>query len=70
MNDTTGLPTDKLTPVAVEACQKVGSEAVSVGDILGGGGDQRVLKMIQKGIDAVNRKALSRAQKVGGADVM
>ena len=65
MDDATEEPTRQLTEVAVEECHCVGSTAVTVNDILDNGGDHKVLKMIQKGIDGVNRKALSRAQKVG-----
>ena len=67
MDDRTGLPTDQLTPVAVAACQRVGSHSLTVSEILkggGGAGDHKVLKMIQKGMDNVNKRALSRAQKV------
>ena len=64
MDEATGLPTDQLTDVAVAECCRVGSSALTVSDILGNGGDNRVLRMIQKGIDAVNKTALSRAQKV------
>ena len=64
MDDRTGLPMNQLTSVAVAACQRVGSHALTVTDILVGGGDHKVLKMIQKGVDNVNRRALSRAQKV------
>ena len=67
MDDRTGLPTDQLTPVAVAACQRVGSHSLTVSEILkggGGAGDHKVLKMIQKGVDNVNKRALSRAQKV------
>ena len=68
MDERTGLPTDQLTPVAVAACQRVGSHSLTVSEILkggGGAGDHKVLKMIQKGVDNVNKRALSRAQKVG-----
>ena len=63
-DETTGLPTNQLSPVGVAACQRVGSSALTVSDILDHGGDHRVLRMIQKGIDAVNKRALLRAQKV------
>ena len=64
VDERTGLPMNQLSPVAVAACQRVGSHSLTVTDILVGGGDHKVLKMIQKGVDNVNRKALSRAQKV------
>ena len=65
MDDITEEPTRRLTEVARGECQSVGSSALTVNDILDSGGDHKVLKMIQKGIDSVNRKAPSRAQKVG-----
>lgn len=64
IDEASGLPTDQLTDVAVAECCHVGSSALTVSDILGNGGDTRVLRMIQKGIDSVNKKAPSRAQKV------
>ena len=63
-DEATGLPTNQLSAVALEECQQVDSSAISVADILEGGGDHKVLKMIQKGIDNVNKKANSRVQKV------
>ena len=64
MDDTTGLPTNKLTEVAMGECKKVGSNAQTVDDVLNHGGDHRVLKMLQKGIDTVNKKAPSKIHKV------
>lgn len=66
LDESTGLPTNQLTATAVEACQRVGSSALTVADILDGGGDHRVLRMIQRGIDKVNKKAGSKVQKVRG----
>ncbi len=62
-DNVTGLPTNQLSPIAIEACQRAGSSAQTVSDILEKG-DHRVLKMIQKGIDHANRKATSKVQKV------
>lgn len=62
-DDITGLPTNQLSPVAVDVCQRAGSMSVTVTDILEKG-DHKVLKMIQKGIDRVNKKATSNIQKV------
>ena len=67
MDDETGLPTDRLTKAAVSCCQATGSPAHSVGEVVEGEGDQRVLKMIQHGIDRVNNAAASRIQKVSHA---
>ena len=50
--------------MALSACQKVGSSSLTVNDILDGGGDHRVLRMIQKAIDGVNKKATSKISKV------
>ena len=61
----TGLPTDRLSEVAVSCCQAIGSSAHSVSEVVDGDGDQKVLKMIQRGIDHVNHIAASRIQKVG-----
>ena len=43
--------------------RSVGSNANTVQDILNGP-DHRVMKAIQNGIDAANRKAVSNAQKI------
>ena len=64
MDEVTGLPTNKLTDVALEECKKIGSGSKTVDDILNRGGDHRVLKMLQKGIDTVNKKAPSKIHKV------
>lgn len=62
-DEVTSLPTNQLDPMAVEACQRVGSSAQTVSDIVDRG-DHKVLKMIQKGIDHTNRKASAKVQKV------
>ena len=64
MDETTGLPTNQLTQVALDECKKVGSSSQTVDDILSRGGDHKVLKMLQKGIDAVNKRAPSKIHKV------
>ena len=64
MDETTELPTNQLTEVALEECRKIGSSSQTVNDILNGGGDHKVLKMLQKGIDTVNKKAPSKIHKV------
>ena len=69
VDEATGLPTNQLSAVSVEACQKVGSSALTVGDILSKGSDHKVLRMIQKGIDKVNNKAPSKVQKVKGCSL-
>lgn len=63
VNPDTAMPTDKLTRPAVEWCQSVGSNARSLSDILDNQ-DENVLKAIQAGIDAANKRAPSRAQVI------
>ena len=64
MDETTGLPTNQLTQVALDECKRIGSSSRTVDDILSRGGDHKVLKMLQKGIDAVNKRAISKIHKV------
>ena len=59
----TGLPTNQLSAVALEACQKVGSNALTVNDVTDG--DHKILKSIQRGIDRTNKTAICKIQKVG-----
>ncbi|XP_009985007.1 PREDICTED: long-chain-fatty-acid--CoA ligase ACSBG2 [Tauraco erythrolophus] len=59
----TGEPGDDLTPEAVEYCQKLGSKATTVSEIISSR-DRAVYAAIQKGISAVNEGAVSNAQKV------
>ncbi|XP_059687700.1 long-chain-fatty-acid--CoA ligase ACSBG2 [Gavia stellata] len=58
-----GEPGDDLTPEAVEYCQKLGSKATKVSEIISSK-DKAVYAAIQKGISAVNEGAVSNAQKV------
>ena len=67
MDETTGLPTNRLTQVALDECRRIGSSSQTVDDILSRGGDHKVLKMLQKGIDAVNKRAPSKIHKVCNA---
>ncbi|XP_037679882.1 long-chain-fatty-acid--CoA ligase ACSBG2 isoform X2 [Choloepus didactylus] len=60
---TSGEPLDKLTLEAASFCQKLGSQAATVSDIVGPQ-DPLVFAAIQRGIDAVNREATSNAQKI------
>ena len=62
--DDQGLPTNCLTAEARSECQKVGSTAETVDDIIDSSGDAAVLKMIKKGIDRVNTRVTSKSQKV------
>ncbi|XP_009915523.1 long-chain-fatty-acid--CoA ligase ACSBG2 isoform X2 [Haliaeetus albicilla] len=59
----TGEPGDDLTPEAIEYCQKLGSKATKVSEIISSK-DKAIYAAIQKGILAVNEGAVSNAQKV------
>ncbi|NXL72992.1 ACBG2 ligase, partial [Leptocoma aspasia] len=59
----TGEPRDDLAPEALEFCQKLGSKATKVSEIISSK-DKAVYAAIQKGISAVNEGAVSNAQKV------
>ena len=63
VDEETGVPTDRLSEMALSCCQAAGSSAHTVGEVVGGEGDRKVLKMIQHGIDRVNKAAASRIQK-------
>lgn len=52
-----------MTPDAIEFCRRVGSNATRVSEIAGGQ-DQAVNAAIQEGINRVNQKATSNAQRV------
>ncbi|XP_040393107.1 long-chain-fatty-acid--CoA ligase ACSBG2 isoform X5 [Cygnus olor] len=58
-----GEPGDDLTPEAIEFCQKLGSKATKVSEIISSK-DKAIYAAIQKGISAVNERAVSNAQKV------
>ncbi|XP_049576241.2 long-chain-fatty-acid--CoA ligase ACSBG2 isoform X1 [Syngnathus scovelli] len=58
-----GAPLDELTPEAVEICRKLGSQATRVSE-LAGGRDRAVNAAIQDGINRVNEKAISNAQRI------
>ncbi|XP_054444306.1 long-chain-fatty-acid--CoA ligase ACSBG1 [Pteronotus mesoamericanus] len=55
----TSDPTDRLTEQAVEFCQRVGSSATTVSEIVGGR-DEAVYQAIKEGIQRVNRRAAAR----------
>ncbi|NWW26820.1 ACBG2 ligase, partial [Falcunculus frontatus] len=59
----TGEPGDDLAPEALEFCQKLGSKATKISEIISSK-DKAVYAAIQKGISAVNEGAVSNAQKV------
>ena len=56
-------PSSQLTPAALDWCRAVGSKANTVEDVLTGP-DGNVMRGIQAGIEAANREAVSRAQKI------
>ena len=61
--DNNDMPTNALTPEAVEWCRSIGSNATKVTDILNGP-DAAVLNGIQAGIDKANKASVSRASVV------
>ncbi|XP_066996570.2 very long-chain-fatty-acid--CoA ligase bubblegum isoform X2 [Anabrus simplex] len=63
MNTETGEPLDELSPMVKAWCNSVGSSAEKVSDIINGP-DVKVMTAIQNGIDRLNTKAISNAQKV------
>ena len=56
-------PLDTLTKDVREWCQKLGSSATTVSDVISNK-DLAVLKAIQAGIDRANKRSISRAQMV------
>ncbi|KAK0147002.1 Long-chain-fatty-acid--CoA ligase ACSBG2 [Merluccius polli] len=63
VNEETGAPTDELTDEAVAACRKLGCSATRVSEVCGGR-DRAVHAAIQEGINRVNERATSNAQRV------
>lgn len=63
VNAESGDPEDELTPEAIELCKKLGSNATRVSEIAGGR-DRAVHAAIQEGINRVNEKATSNAQRI------
>ncbi|XP_019495654.1 PREDICTED: long-chain-fatty-acid--CoA ligase ACSBG1 isoform X2 [Hipposideros armiger] len=59
----TSDPTDNLTEQVVEFCQRVGSNATTVSDIVGKK-DQAVYQAIEEGIQRVNRNAAARPHHI------
>ncbi|XP_078530567.1 long-chain-fatty-acid--CoA ligase ACSBG2-like [Lissotriton helveticus] len=56
-------PADDLTPDAINFCQQLGSRATRVSDVVKSK-DPVIYKAIQEGIDLVNQRAASNAQRV------
>ncbi|XP_077188292.1 long-chain-fatty-acid--CoA ligase ACSBG2 isoform X2 [Paroedura picta] len=63
VNADTGDPEDDLTPEAIEYCRKLGCKSTKVSHIILKK-DPAVYGAIQKGIVAVNERAVSNAQKI------
>lgn len=63
VNEDSGEPEDELTPEAVDFCRTLGSKATRVSEIAGGR-DAAIQEAIQRGIDKVNEKATSNAQRI------
>ncbi|XP_066552041.1 long-chain-fatty-acid--CoA ligase ACSBG2 isoform X2 [Amia ocellicauda] len=63
VNAESGVPEDELTPEALQICQKLSSKATKVSEITGSK-DPAVYKAIQEGINRVNERATSNAQKI------
>ncbi|XP_017307775.1 long-chain-fatty-acid--CoA ligase ACSBG2 isoform X2 [Ictalurus punctatus] len=61
--DDNGDPTDELTPMAVEFCRQHGVMASKVSEIISNK-EPAIYKVIQEGVDRVNAKAPSNAQRV------
>ncbi|XP_069482545.1 long-chain-fatty-acid--CoA ligase ACSBG2-like [Ambystoma mexicanum] len=56
-------PKDELAPDVIQFCQQLGSRATRVSDVIRSK-DPVIYKAIQEGLDRVNQRAVSRAQKV------
>ncbi|XP_072295184.1 long-chain-fatty-acid--CoA ligase ACSBG2-like [Eucyclogobius newberryi] len=63
VNADSGAPEDELTPEVVELCRRLGSNATRVSE-LAAGKDRAVNTAIQEGINRVNEKATSNAQRI------
>ncbi|KAI4901675.1 hypothetical protein NFI96_008119 [Prochilodus magdalenae] len=61
--DENGEPTDELSPLAVEFCRQRGVTASKVSEIVNNK-EPAIYKAIQEGVDKVNSKAPSNAQRV------
>lgn len=60
----TGAPEDTLTEEVVAWLKQLGCPANTVTEVLNAGPDPKLLKAIQDGIDRVNKRATSNAQKI------
>uniref|UniRef100_A0A674NBK3 Long-chain-fatty-acid--CoA ligase ACSBG2 n=1 Tax=Takifugu rubripes TaxID=31033 RepID=A0A674NBK3_TAKRU len=63
LNAESGEPEDEMTPEAIEFCRRLGSKATRVSEITGSQ-DRAVYAAIQEGINRVNEKSASNAQRI------
>ncbi|XP_078533834.1 long-chain-fatty-acid--CoA ligase ACSBG2-like [Lissotriton helveticus] len=63
MDPNTLQPGDDLTPDAIQFCQQLGSDAKLVSEVVRSK-DPAIYKAIQEGLDRVNQRAVSNAQRV------
>ncbi|XP_056893650.1 long-chain-fatty-acid--CoA ligase ACSBG2 isoform X2 [Takifugu flavidus] len=63
LNAESGEPEDEMTPEAIEFCRRLGSKATRVSEITGSQ-DRAVYAAIQDGINRVNEKSASNAQRI------
>uniref|UniRef100_A0A4W3IGX2 long-chain-fatty-acid--CoA ligase n=2 Tax=Callorhinchus milii TaxID=7868 RepID=A0A4W3IGX2_CALMI len=63
VNEQTGAPLDALSPEAIAFCKQLGSHATKVSQIVNNK-NSTIYKAIEQGIDRVNKKATSNAQKI------
>ena len=64
IDEDSGLPTDNLTPHAIDWCNSIGSCATTVSEILSDSEDECIKTAIQNGIDKANEKSVSRAAQI------
>lgn len=63
VNGESGEPQDDLTPEAIQLCQQLGSSATRVSEVVSSK-DPVIYDAINKGMERVNKKSISNAQKV------
>jgi len=64
MDEKTSEPTTKLTGVARDFFAAAGSNVSDLSELITSTPDENALRAIQKGVDAANKKAVSRAQVI------
>lgn len=63
LNAESGEPEDEMTPEAIEFCRRQGCKATRVSEITGSQ-DRAIYAAIQEGINRVNEKSASNAQRI------